>query len=206
MDQATWKQIEALFHQALELPAASRRNFVAKAAKGDSQLRLEVLTLLHSHESESGMLEGPSNLSDAVAILADDLGRSDNSASISATSVVTQIDNNDVQSSDDSGDAKLVEMIEATRKDFVVKRPISRGGMGVVFRVYQRELDRDVAVKVLSASHLDDRMRRRFVRESKAAAQVKNDHVIRIPRSLSGPRDSIFGDGIDRRSITETVH
>jgi serine/threonine protein kinase/formylglycine-generating enzyme required for sulfatase activity len=173
MDKDTWKQIEDLFHQALELPVRARSKFVEQAAKGDSQLKFEVLTLLSSHDTDSSLLESGSHLSEAVSALTKQLVNEEASVRSAASSSSSP-------SSGSSGDAKLVKMIEAAREDFVVKRTISRGGMGVVFRVYQRKLDRDVAVKVLSASHLDDRARRRFVRESKAVAQVKNDHVVQV--------------------------
>ena len=176
MDKNVWKQIEELFHQALELPVSAREKFVSDATQSNSQLRFEVLTLLHSHDAESGALEGSANLSDAVGTLAREISEGE----IARQSAVERKDEEEQPSNTNQGDAKLIEMIESSRKDFVVKRSINRGGMGVVFRVYQRKLDRDVAVKVLSANHLDDRMRRRFIRESKAVAQIKSDHVVRI--------------------------
>jgi serine/threonine-protein kinase len=58
---------------------------------------------------------------------------------------------------------------------------IARGGMGEVHRAYDTQHDRVVAVKLLSA-HLadDDEFRRRFVREARAAARLREPHVIPI--------------------------
>lgn len=58
---------------------------------------------------------------------------------------------------------------------------IGRGGMGVVFKGFQRELHRCVAVKVL-APHLAQSAaaRRRFEREAQATAAVVHPHVMAI--------------------------
>ena len=58
---------------------------------------------------------------------------------------------------------------------------IARGGMGEVHRAYDTQHDRVVAVKLLNA-HLvdDDDFRRRFTREARAAARLREPHVIPI--------------------------
>lgn len=58
---------------------------------------------------------------------------------------------------------------------------IARGGMGEVHRAYDTQHDRMVAIKLLNA-HLvdDDEFRRRFIREARAAARLREPHVIPI--------------------------
>jgi serine/threonine protein kinase len=53
-----------------------------------------------------------------------------------------------------------------------------RGGMGVVYRAIDLELDRTVALKVIAPA-LAERadFRSRFVAESKAAASIEHPHV-----------------------------
>jgi hypothetical protein len=58
---------------------------------------------------------------------------------------------------------------------------IGHGGMAVVFRAYDRRLDRLVALKVLTPALAgDEAFRRRFIRESRAAAAVDHPHIIPI--------------------------
>ena len=62
-----------------------------------------------------------------------------------------------------------------------VERLIGSGGMGVVFKAYDTELNRPVAVKLL-APYLSasGAARNRFAREARAAAAVVDDHVVPI--------------------------
>jgi eukaryotic-like serine/threonine-protein kinase len=64
---------------------------------------------------------------------------------------------------------------------YEVERRIGSGGMGVVFKAFDTELNRPVAVKVL-APHLarNGAARQRFSRESRAAAAVVHEHVVAI--------------------------
>ncbi|MFC4852760.1 serine/threonine-protein kinase [Actinophytocola glycyrrhizae] len=58
---------------------------------------------------------------------------------------------------------------------------IARGGMGEVHRAYDTQHDRVVAIKLLGAHLADDaEFRRRFDREARAAARLREPHVIPI--------------------------
>jgi serine/threonine-protein kinase len=65
--------------------------------------------------------------------------------------------------------------------DIDVHEVIGRGGMGIVLRGFQAELNRPVAVKVL-APHLatSGAARKRFAREAQAAAVIVHPHVMPI--------------------------
>ncbi len=58
---------------------------------------------------------------------------------------------------------------------------IGQGGMAVVFRAHDERLGRTVALKVLApALAADEGFRQRFIRESRAAAQVDDPHIIPV--------------------------
>jgi serine/threonine-protein kinase len=65
-----------------------------------------------------------------------------------------------------------------------IEELLGRGGMGVVYRAIDTELDRTVALKLLAPelAH-DESFRRRFVSESKIAASLEHPHVIPIYRA-----------------------
>ncbi len=81
-----------------------------------------------------------------------------------------------------------------------------RGGMGVVYRATDLELDRVVALKVISPA-LAERadFRSRFVAESKAAASIEHQHV--IPVYYAGEREGVlfivmrYVDGVDLHAL-----
>lgn len=58
---------------------------------------------------------------------------------------------------------------------------IGRGGMGVVLKGYHAELNRPVAIKILSPRlATSSAARRRFAREARAAAAIASEHVVPI--------------------------
>lgn len=59
MDSEQWKQIEALYHAALEIDGGGREGFLVIACAGDEELRREVLSLLSSAERADSFLEEP---------------------------------------------------------------------------------------------------------------------------------------------------
>lgn len=88
--------------------------------------------------------------------------------------------------------------------DFQILREVGRGGMGVVYDAEQISLGRHVALKVLTSQLLrDDKQRRRFEREAKAAARLHHTNI--VPVFGTGEHDGtpyyvmqfIHGTGLD---------
>lgn len=76
-----------------------------------------------------------------------------------------------------AGQHELVGVID----HFDLLEPIGSGGMGFVYKAYDRRLHRLVAVKVLSPSvATTGAARQRFLREAQAAATITSPHVVPI--------------------------
>src|SRR5215213_2328442 len=57
---------------------------------------------------------------------------------------------------------------------------LGRGGMGVVYRATDLELQRDVAIKILSAANSSERDSGRLLREARAAAMLNHPHIVTV--------------------------
>lgn len=66
--------------------------------------------------------------------------------------------------------------------DYRLIRELGRGGMGIVYEAWQVSLSRRVAVKLLRtpAPLLTESNRRRFDNETRAAAALDNEHIVKI--------------------------
>jgi len=63
---------------------------------------------------------------------------------------------------------------------YVILSELGRGGMAVVFKAHQPDLDRLVAIKVLFGTVLQQRFIERFQAEARAVAKMNHPNVIRI--------------------------
>ncbi|MCI0452346.1 MAG: serine/threonine protein kinase [Candidatus Latescibacteria bacterium] len=79
--------------------------------------------------------------------------------------------------------ARLREAVEfpdlaGTKYDAV--EAVGRGGMGTVFRVHDRELARDVALKVLSAREVSEEARARMLDEARILARLEHPGIVPV--------------------------
>ena len=72
-------------------------------------------------------------------------------------------------------------MAETLIGKYEIRRELGRGGMGVVYEGYDRDLTRSVAIKTLAA-HLaqEEEFVKRFVREARAIAQLSHPNIVTI--------------------------
>jgi serine/threonine protein kinase len=71
----------------------------------------------------------------------------------------------------------------AIEEMFDVIRPLGQGGMGAVWLVRDRFLEREVALKVLLDEHTGFEMRERFLREARTSARLEHPHIIDVYRA-----------------------
>ena len=64
---------------------------------------------------------------------------------------------------------------------FTIKGLIGRGGMGHVYKGFDTNLDREIAIKVMHPSRAKDEVsKKRFLRESKTAASINHPSIVTI--------------------------
>jgi Protein kinase domain/Gram-negative bacterial TonB protein C-terminal/zinc-ribbon domain len=81
----------------------------------------------------------------------------------------------------DQTDSDIVK--DALKGEYEIVEELGRGGMAIVFRAREKQLDRDVAVKVLPFSlAFDAEFVERFQREARTAAQLEHPNIIPIYR------------------------
>lgn len=152
MSPEHWRQIERLFHAALERSPGNRQAFLDGACGQDSELRKEMDSLLAGAEQSRGALEVPA-LDLAARILADDNSRS----------------NFDVP------------LVGRTFAHYRIECKLGEGGMGVVYKARDTRLDRFVALKLLRVQRTaDPERKRRFVQEAKAASALNHPNIITV--------------------------
>jgi tetratricopeptide (TPR) repeat protein/TolB-like protein len=72
-------------------------------------------------------------------------------------------------------------MIGQTISHYLILAKIGQGGMGVVYRAHDEQLDRDVAIKLLPAATLsDETARARLLREARMASALNNPYICTI--------------------------
>jgi tRNA A-37 threonylcarbamoyl transferase component Bud32 len=150
---------QTLFLAALDKDPAERAAFLDEACAGDATLRQSVETLLRLHAEPHGFLDVP-----AIEQLAGANPGAGNPAA----------DLSFLGPSSESGSLGRLDHYE-------VLEVVGRGGTGVVLRARDTKLLRIVALKVLAAPlAASGTARQRFAREARAAAAVRDDHVIDI--------------------------
>src|SRR5574338_627674 len=74
-------------------------------------------------------------------------------------------------------------VVAALADEYEQFEELGRGGMAIVYRARERQLERDVAVKVLPVSlTFDQEFVERFQREARTAAQLEHPNIIPIYR------------------------
>jgi serine/threonine protein kinase/Leucine-rich repeat (LRR) protein len=150
---------QEIFEQALDKPAEERAAFLEAACGCDAALGKRLEALLRSHEEAEGFLDVPA----VVQLAGPASGSTAGAADLSFLTPSSKPDS--------LGRLDHYEILEV----------VGHGGMGVVLRANDSKLQRVVAIKVLAAPlAASGSARQRFVREARAAAAVRDDHVIGI--------------------------
>ncbi|HMG21690.1 MAG TPA: serine/threonine-protein kinase, partial [Kofleriaceae bacterium] len=75
----------------------------------------------------------------------------------------------------------MIELGAIVAGKYLLDRVIGHGGMGVVVQATHLQLHQPVAIKFLLPDALNDaEIKRRFMREARAAVQLRSEHVARV--------------------------
>jgi DNA helicase II / ATP-dependent DNA helicase PcrA len=75
----------------------------------------------------------------------------------------------------------MKELLEQTLAHYRIMEPIGAGGMGAVYKAYDKKLHRIVALKVLPPEYVSQQdRRRRFFQEARAASVLNHPHILTI--------------------------
>jgi tetratricopeptide (TPR) repeat protein len=149
----TWRRLEEIFAEAIELPEEGRGAFLERACAGDAELRARLVALLEAHEallaggaSQDGFLE---SLDGRAAALLHGL----------------------------EGEPEEGDLVGRYR----IVRPLGQGGMGRVYLARDPALDRPVALKLLPPYLSGDpAANRRLVEEARAASALDHPHIATV--------------------------
>jgi eukaryotic-like serine/threonine-protein kinase len=144
------ERVFAIFDGAVALPEAERDAYVASECGDDVHVRDEVRSLLAAHDEADGFLSGP---------------RTDDRESIYAVALMPAAE-------------EMAAFLGREFGAYTIVGFLGSGGMGDVYRARDRQLDRDVAIKILPSLFTNDTDRLvRFEREAKTLAALNHPHI-----------------------------
>jgi len=89
-------------------------------------------------------------------------------------------------------DDKLDHLLQVVGTRYVFVKELGRGGMGTVYLAEDRELDREVAIKVLKAPEATDGLRERMIREAQIIARLEHPGIVPVHDVGTLPDGRIF--------------
>ena len=211
MNHQRRRQIEALFEAALDRAPAERAAFLAAASEGDRELRAEVAAMLEAHERSAGILDAGPETPDVLGQAESATQPADPtieagsgpSDSLRTPSRLSRLGRRLMAALSPKAAPAPKVPSQSQEPDvlphgsrigrYVVAERLGSGGMGIVFRARDSQLDRFVALKLLPAAlNADERARQRFLVEAKAAAALDHPNICTVHEIGSTADDRMY--------------
>ena len=180
MTTERWRQIERLFHAALNCDANRRAEFLASACAGDDELLREVNSLLVARDNAKGVMAENAFHAYAREIAAD------NAESIPSEALRDDSQNAISELSTEQRLPGSFALSPGTMigERYLIERKIGQGGVGIVFLARDKRLhDQPVVIKLLAEGLLDPENRawfeKKFRQEVYALARIDHPGVVR---------------------------
>ncbi|WP_339749013.1 serine/threonine-protein kinase [uncultured Rubinisphaera sp.] len=167
---------QSIFYQASQLSGEEREAFLQEKCGDDLTARQRLDKLLHAVDHATDFLEEPAVAQIDVA----EILESEEKAAAMSEQSENDPSNQNFKFLKPSEDPEVMGLIDR----FEVRSVVGKGGMGIVFKARDPELDRIVAIKVLHEDKIPPfalaASRKRFIREARSMATFHSDYVIRV--------------------------
>ncbi|QDU23598.1 protein kinase domain-containing protein [Urbifossiella limnaea] len=203
--------LEEIFQAALDKPdAASRDAYLAKAC-GDAKTRQRVEDLLAAHFRSGAFLQSQdgTELRDGST-----LDKTELRAESTDDRTVT-FAGDAAPSSKRSEEAESLHFLAPTKRPdslgrlghYEVLQVLGKGGFGTVFRAFDDELQRVVAVKVMAPQiAATSPARKRFLREARSSAAVRNENVVQVYEVVEQPLPYLVMEFIPGETLQDKLN
>jgi uncharacterized protein (TIGR03067 family) len=184
---------ETLFHLALAKPPGERAAFLDGVCAGNTELRERVEALLQAHDNPGSFLNRPvdQQLATSAFQSAGTPRQAPPTSPIEGQGAAPAAAGQAGATQAEAAPSDLYDLsfLAAPTKagllgrlgHYEIQQVIGKGSFGIVLKGFDERLHRVVAIKVLSpAFAANGSARKRFIREARAAAAVKNEHVVGI--------------------------
>ncbi len=185
-----------VFTEALSFSeAAARTEYLDRVCGADNIKRQRLNELLKLHESMDSVLDRrPQEMIESLSDGAETVDSMPQSPDLTLAALLSFLE--PASQADSLGRLSHYELLQV----------LGQGGYGIVFKAFDTKLSRLVAVKILSP-HLATTSppRRRFLREARAAAAVRHEHVVQIYAVEESPipylvMEFVSGETLQQRS------
>lgn len=194
----TQEAAKSIFLEALHQPVEDRAAYLNTACGEDVELRRKVEALLASHQQQDSFLD-PRKLHPGSG----HTQTSDFDSTATSPGKPRQHPSNPLApwltpSTQPNSLGRL--------RHYEVLEELGQGGFGIVYRVFDEKLHRMVALKVLSPTLASNpSARARFLREARAAAAVRHEHVISIHDVEDEPIPHLVMEYINGQTLQQKI-